>query len=130
MRHLSTPWFAENIPGGFVIRDAERKPVAYVYGHDRPWQSQGVPRPLTFDEARAMAMAIAKLAEVLMREAKAPQDSDQHSPPSAGKMAKRFRFDAAPSPHSVPAHSPIPVLNARPKAKRSDRGLTTKQIVV
>ena len=43
MRHLSTPWFAENIPGGFVVRDAERKPVAYVYGHDGVGKP-GVPR--------------------------------------------------------------------------------------
>ena len=44
MRHLSAPWFAENIPGGFVVRDAERKPVAYVYGHDGRAAIRGSPR--------------------------------------------------------------------------------------
>lgn len=115
MRHLSAPWFAENIPGGFVIRDAERKPVAYVYGHDRPWQSGGAPRAMTIDDAREMAMAIAKLPELLMRD-KAPQDGDQHSLPSAGKVAKRSRFDATPSPHSIVSHPPIPRLNGRVRA--------------
>jgi hypothetical protein len=56
MRHLSTPWFAENIPGGFVVRDAERKPVAYVYGHDGR-QTGGAQRRMTIDEAREMALA-------------------------------------------------------------------------
>lgn len=116
MRHLSAPWYAENIPGGFVVRDAERKPVAYVYGHDRPSQSEGAPRLLTIDEAREMALAIAKLPEVLVRKAKAPQDSDQHPPLNAGKVAKRSRFDATPSPHSILAHPPIPHLNGRVKA--------------
>ena len=116
MRHLSTPWFAENIPGGFVVRDAERKPVAYVYGHDGVRQTGGAPRRMTIDEAREMALAIAKLPEVLMRKDKAPQDRDQHPPPSAGKVAKRSRFDATLPPHSIPAHSPIPRLNGRVKA--------------
>jgi hypothetical protein len=33
---------------------------------------------MTIDEAREMALAIAKLPEVLMRKDKAPQDRDQH----------------------------------------------------
>jgi hypothetical protein len=117
MRSLSTPWYAENVPGGFVVRDADRKPVAYVYGHERPWQSQGAPRPLTIDEAREMALAIAKLAEVLMRED--PQDTDQHPPPSAGEVAKCSRSDATSPPHTKSPHPPIPVLNGRPKARLS-----------
>ena len=116
MLHLLAPWYAENVPGGFVVRDAERKPIAYVYGHDRPWLSGGRPCPMTIDEAREMAMAIAKLPEMLMRRDKAPQDGDQYLLPSAGKAAKRSRFDATLSPHSIPAHSPIPRLNGRVKA--------------
>ena len=61
MRHLSTPLFVENIPGGFVIRDANRKPVAHVYGHDGVRQTEGLPI-LTINEAREMAMAIAREA--------------------------------------------------------------------
>ena len=115
MRHLSAPWYAENIPGGFVVRNADRKPVAYVYGHDRPWQSQGARSPLTIDEAREIALAIAKLAEVLLAK-DTSQDRDQHPPPSAGKVAKRSRTDATLSPHSKLPHPPIPILNGRAKA--------------
>ena len=129
MHHLSTPWFAENIPSGFVVRDAERKPVAYVYGQDGVRQTGGAPRPMTIDEAREMALAIAKLPEVLMRKNKGSQDR-LHPPLSAGKVAKRSRTDATLSPHSKSAHPPIPILNGRAKAKRPDRALTANQMGV
>jgi hypothetical protein len=113
MRHLSLPWYAENVPGGFVVRNAERKPVAHVYGHDRPRQIEGHPSLLTIDEAREMALLIVKLAGLLQGKDKVSQDSEQHPPLSAGKVAKRSRFDATPPPHSIPVHPPIPVLNGR-----------------
>ena len=125
MHQLSTPWFAENVPGGFVIRDANRKPVAHVYGRDRPQQTEGLP-VLTITEAREMALAIAGLSEVLMRKDKAPQDRDQHPPPSAGKVAKRSRFDATPPPHSIASHPPIPRLNGRAKAQTAGPWLDGK----
>jgi hypothetical protein len=82
----------------FVVRDAERRPIAYVYGHDRPRQIEGVPSPLTIDEAREVALSIAELSEVLLGKDKASQDGDQRpSPPSAGKMGKRSRFHSITS---------------------------------
>ena len=127
MRHLSAPWYAENIPGGFVVRNADRKAVAYVYGHDRPWQSQGARSPLTIDEAREIALVIAKLPEVLMREAKAPQDTDQHPPPSTGEVAKCSRSDATSPPRAKSHHQPIPILNGRAKARLSGRASWRKK---
>ena len=103
-----SPWRVEHIPGGFVVRDAERKPIAYVYGQEnrRPFE-EGSSSPLTMDEAREMALLIARLPELRRNEAL----QDQHT--SAGKVAKRSRFDATPSPHSFSAHPPIPRLNGR-----------------
>jgi hypothetical protein len=74
------------------------------------------PHPMTFDEVREMAMAIAKLPEMLMRRDKGRQDRNQHPPPSTGKVAARSRFDATPSLHSILAHSSIPRLNGRVRA--------------
>ena len=128
MRQPSAPWYVENIPGGFVVRDANRKPAAYVYGRDRPRQSEGPPSLLTLDEAREIALSIATLPVFLAMDSS--EDSDQHLlPRGRGKVAKRSRFDATPSPHSIPPHPPIPGLNGRAKAKRSDR-VTVNQIGV
>jgi hypothetical protein len=114
MRRISTPWFAENVPGGFVVRDANRKPVAYVYGHDGVQQIKGHPSLLTMDQAREMALLIVRLSNV--GRDKARHSNDQHPPPSAGKVAKRSRFDTLLPSHSIPAPPPIPVLNGRAKA--------------
>ena len=65
-----SPWRVEHIPGGFVVRDAERKPIAYVYGQEnrRPFE-EGSSSPLTMDEAREMAQSIARLPELRRNEA-------------------------------------------------------------
>ena len=111
-----SPWRVEHIPGGFVVRDAERKPIAYVYGQEnrRPFE-EGSSSPLTMDEAREMALSIARAARSFRRN-EAPQGCSQHT--SAGKVAKRSRFDATPPPHSISAHPPIPRLNGRAKGTR------------
>lgn len=108
-----SPWRVEHIPGGFVVRDAERKPIAYVYGQEnrRPIE-EATSGPWTVDGAREMALSIARLPELLRDEAL--QGCNQHT--SAGKVAKRSRFDATPSPHSILAQSSIPRLNERVKA--------------
>jgi hypothetical protein len=105
-----SPWRVEQIPGGFIVRDAERKPIAYVYGQEnrRPFE-EGSSSPLTMDEAREMALSIARLPE--LRKNEAPGGCSQDT--GAGKVAKRSRFDATPPPHSFSAHPPIPRLNGR-----------------
>lgn len=59
------PWRPEQIPGGYAIRDAAGKVVAHIYGRPEPWKANGVPAPLTMDEAREMAIRIAKLPEAM-----------------------------------------------------------------
>ena len=77
--------------------------------------TEGIPSLLSVDQAREMVLLIVRCSEVSKGEDKAQQDRERALPPSAGKMAKRSRFDATPSPHSIPAHSPIPRLNGRTK---------------
>ena len=48
------------------MRDATGTAVSRVYGQDKPIEIQGVPRALTLDEARKMAMTIVNLPEVEM----------------------------------------------------------------
>ena len=121
MRHLSAPWYVENIPGGFVVRNADRKPVAHVYGHDGARQTEGIPGQLTINEAREMALLIAKCSEALLGK-EAPQNLDQHpQAPSTGKIAKRSRTDLTSPPHS------ISVLHGRAKARLSARASWRKK---
>ena len=79
MRHFPSPWHVEKIPGGYVVRDATGTAVSRVYGQDKPVEIQGVPRALTLDEARKMAMTIVNLPEVEMDR----EDGFQISPPRA-----------------------------------------------
>jgi hypothetical protein len=66
MRRFPSPWRAEMIPGGFIVCDATGGAVARVYGQDKPVEVEGVPRALTLDEARQMALSIVRLPEASM----------------------------------------------------------------
>ena len=72
MHHFGQPWLSEKIPGGYVVRDSAGRLIAHIFGRDEPWKSTGVPAPLTLDEAREMALRIAKLP-VALKMATAPQ---------------------------------------------------------
>jgi hypothetical protein len=63
-RRFPPPWTVETIPGGLVIRDANRQSLAYVYSRPSPADARtaGV---LTEDEVRRIASNIAKLPELL-----------------------------------------------------------------
>lgn len=63
-RRFPAPWTAIETPGGYQISDASGTPLAYVYGREVP--SDGM--PLTKDESRRIAAAIARLPELLARE--------------------------------------------------------------
>jgi hypothetical protein len=59
-RTFPAPWFAVEIPGGFRVEDAKRRPLAYIYGHD-----DANADVLTLDEARRMAENFARLSELV-----------------------------------------------------------------
>jgi hypothetical protein len=67
-RRFPAPWRAEKMPGGYVVRDANDQAIAYVYSRANPAEALQA-KVLTEDEARRVAVNIAKLPALLHRDA-------------------------------------------------------------
>jgi hypothetical protein len=65
-RHFPTPWQAERLLGGYVIRDASGQALAYVYSRETEAEARRA-KVLTVDEARRIAVNIARLPELLVK---------------------------------------------------------------
>jgi len=65
-RRFPPPWTAEQIPGGYVVKDATGQALAYCYGREKKADAETA-KVLTMDEARRLASNIARLPMLLKR---------------------------------------------------------------
>jgi hypothetical protein len=63
-RRFPAPWRADTMPGGYVIREANGQALAYIYSRDNEAEARQA-KMLTMDEARRIAVGIARLPELL-----------------------------------------------------------------
>ena len=65
-RRFPPPWSAEVQPNYYVVRDANKQQLAYVYYENEPGRRSAA-KLLTKDEARRIAANVAKLPDLLTK---------------------------------------------------------------
>ena len=64
---LPCPWHPDKVPGGYVVRDANKQALAWVYSRDSVAEALQA-KVLTQEEARRIAVNIARLPDLLKGE--------------------------------------------------------------
>jgi hypothetical protein len=62
-RRFPAPWTADKIVGGYVVRDANGQALVYIYSRDN--EDARAAKVLTKDEARRIAVNVARLPQLL-----------------------------------------------------------------
>ena len=65
-RRFPPPWTVEDVGAAFVVRGHDGQQLAYVYFEEEPGRRSAA-KLLTRDEARRIAVNIAKLRELLKK---------------------------------------------------------------
>ena len=76
-RHFPKPWTAEAAPGGYLVKDGNKLPLAYVFGGDRTRINA---LKLTSEEARDVAELIASVPELVELLEQGKTSSEQERP--------------------------------------------------
>jgi hypothetical protein len=103
-RRFPSPWRADKVPGGYVVRDANGQALAYLYSRENEAEARQA-KVLTKDEARRIAVNIARLPELLGKGgARLRLDGPTSSQRIAPARAIMMRDHVAPPPGPFDLH--------------------------